>query len=101
VEQRYGVKNLFYIVEKRITMRGFIVIDENFGSAYAREHQEKVQKWLAEGSYIAKLDVTEGIDNAVEGLLGIFHGKNFGKAILKIKGSRSLENGVVGNVSLA
>jgi NADPH-dependent curcumin reductase CurA len=27
----------------------------------------------------------EGIDNAAEGLVGIFQGKNFGKAVLKIK----------------
>ena len=86
MEERYGVRNLFHIVQRRITMRGFIVFDKDFGPAYTQDHQEKMQKWLAEGSYTAKLDVTEGIDNAVEGLLGLFQGKNFGKAILKIKG---------------
>lgn len=58
--------------------------DKEFGPAYAKEHQEKLQKWLAEGSVKAKLDVTEGIDRAAEGLVGIFQGKNFGKAVLKI-----------------
>jgi NADPH-dependent curcumin reductase CurA len=86
VEQRYGVKNLFLIIERRITMRGFIVFDKGFGPDYTQEHQEKMQKWLAEGSYTAKLDVTDGIDNAVDALLGIFQGKNFGKAILRIRG---------------
>lgn len=73
------------VVSKRITMQGFIVGDEGFGPAYAREHQEKVQAWIADGSFKAKLHVTEGIDNAAEGFLGLLKGENFGKAVLKIK----------------
>lgn len=83
--ERYGVKNLMEVVSKRITMQGFIVGDEGFGPAYAREHQEKVQAWIADGSFKAKLHVTEGIDNAAEGFLGLLKGENFGKAVLKIK----------------
>lgn len=73
------------VVSKRITMQGFIVGDEGFGPAYAQEHQEKVQAWIADGSFKAKLHVTEGIDNAAEGFLGLLKGENFGKAVLKIK----------------
>ncbi|KAK2609699.1 hypothetical protein N8I77_003188 [Diaporthe amygdali] len=82
--ERYGVKNLMHIVTKRITMQGFIVGDPGFGPAYAQEHQEKVQSWLADGSFKAKVHVTDGIDNAAEGFLGLLEGKNFGKAVLKI-----------------
>ncbi|KAK0610928.1 hypothetical protein B0T14DRAFT_440811 [Immersiella caudata] len=84
-EERYGVKNLFYVVSKRITMQGFIVGDADFGPKYAKEHQEKMQQWLAEGTVQAKIHVTEGIDNAAEGFIGMLQGKNFGKAVLKIK----------------
>ncbi|EAQ92055.1 hypothetical protein CHGG_00290 [Chaetomium globosum CBS 148.51] len=84
-EERYGVKNLFLVVSKRLTMRGFIVGDKGFADKYGKEHQEKMQQWLAEGSVKAKLHVVEGIDNAAEGLVSIFEGKNFGKAVLKIK----------------
>lgn len=73
------------LVAKRITMRGFLVGDPEFGKAYAKDHQEKMQKWLADGSVKAKLYVTEGIDNAAEGFIGLLQGKNFGKAVLKIK----------------
>lgn len=65
-------------------MQGFIVSDKDFGPVYAQEHQQKMQKWLAEGSFKAKLDYTEGIDNAAEGFLALLQGKNFGKAVLKI-----------------
>ena len=66
-------------------MRGFIVGDPGFGDKYGKDHQEKMQKWLADGSVKAKLSVTEGIDNAAEGLIGMLEGKNFGKAVLKIR----------------
>ena len=84
-DERYGIKNLMHVVSKRLTMRGFIVSDPDFGPKYAVDHQTKMQKWLADGSIVAKLDVTEGIDNAAEGLVGILEGKNFGKAVVKIK----------------
>ncbi|AEO60320.1 hypothetical protein MYCTH_2309470 [Thermothelomyces thermophilus ATCC 42464] len=84
-EKQYGVKNLIHIVAKRLTMRGFIVGDPGFADKYVKEHQEKMQQWLAEGSVKAKLHVVEGIDNAAEGLVSIFEGKNFGKAVLKVK----------------
>ncbi|PSR92349.1 NADP-dependent leukotriene B4 12-hydroxydehydrogenase [Coniella lustricola] len=82
--ESYGVKNLMSIVGKRILFQGFIVGDEGFGPDYAEDHQKKLQQWLHDGSFKAKLAVTEGIDNAAEGLIGLFEGKNFGKAVVKI-----------------
>ncbi|KAI0171710.1 NAD(P)-binding protein [Hypoxylon sp. FL1284] len=84
-EERYGVKNLFLIVSKLLTVQGFLVGQPEFGAAYFEEHQKTVQKWIADGSFNAKLHVTEGIDNAAEGLLGMYRGENFGKAVLKIR----------------
>lgn len=83
-EDRYPIRNIINVVAKRLTIRGFIVSDANMGPRYAKEHQEKLQKWLADGSFKATVSVTEGIDNGVEGFLGMLQGKNFGKAILKI-----------------
>jgi len=83
--EQYPIRNLMLVVAKRITMRGFIVMDENMGPKHAKEHQEKLQKWLAEGTFKARISVTEGIDGAVEGLIGMLEGKNFGKAVLQIK----------------
>ncbi|KAK4118228.1 NAD(P)-binding protein [Parathielavia appendiculata] len=82
-QDRYGVKNLFHVASKRLTMRGFIVSD--FADKYGKDHQERLSQWLAEGSVKAKLSVTDGMDNAIDGLVGMLEGKNFGKAVLKIK----------------
>lgn len=82
--ERYPIRNMMNVVAKRIKMQGFIVGDANMGPKYAAEHQKNVQKWIHEGTYKPQLSVTEGIDNAAEGLLGLFQGKNFGKAVLEI-----------------
>lgn len=84
-DQRYGVKNLYHLFAKQILMQGFLVGQPGFGPAYGAEHQEKLQKWLADGSVKAKLHITEGIDHAAEGFVGMLKGENFGKAVLRIK----------------
>jgi len=83
-DQYYGVKNLMQVVTKRLTFRGFIVGDKDMGPVYVQKRDEDIAKWLHEGTFKALFSVTEGIDNAPEGLVGIFQGKNFGKAVLKI-----------------
>merc|ERR1712169_44172 len=52
---------------------------------YAKEHQEKMQAWFADGFIQAKLHVTDGIDKAAEGFVELFEGKNYGKALVKIR----------------
>ena len=79
----YPIKNIHNVLVKRLTMRGFIVGDKGMGDVYTKEHQENVQKWIKDGSLKVLIHETEGIDNAAEGLIGIFYGKNLGKAVLK------------------
>ncbi|EHL02190.1 NAD(P)-binding Rossmann-fold containing protein [Glarea lozoyensis ATCC 20868] len=82
--EKYGIKNLFQFIAKRLTMRGFIVGDKDMGPKYMEERNKNVAKWLSEGTFKAKTHVTEGMDNAAEGFIGMLQGKNFGKAVLKI-----------------
>jgi NADPH-dependent curcumin reductase CurA len=74
-----------HLIRSGATMQGFLVGQPNFGPAYFQEHQEKLGAWIADGSVKTKLHVTEGIDNAPQGFLELFEGKNFGKAVLKIR----------------
>ena len=83
-DKKYGVKNLSHVVGKRLKMQGFIVGDPDVGPKYAAEHQRNVSKWISEGTFVAQQSVTDGIDNAVKGFLGMLKGENFGKAVLKI-----------------
>jgi len=83
-KEEQPIKGFTQILSKRLTVRGFIVGDANMGPLYKEEFDKNVAKWLADGSFIAKVHVTEGIDNGPKGLVDIFHGKNFGKAVLKL-----------------
>ncbi|KAI5289019.1 hypothetical protein KEM54_004555 [Ascosphaera aggregata] len=86
-EELYEIKNIMNIVTKRLKIQGFIVYDEDMGPAYSEEHQKVVSEWIKKGSFKAKLYETVGIENAIEGLLGLYKGENFGKAILKLVSS--------------
>jgi NADPH-dependent curcumin reductase CurA len=80
----YPIKNLHSVVSKRIAMRGFIVADPGYGDVYFEKLQKTVQQPLIkQGTFKALTHETVGIENAAEGLVGIFHGKNKGKAVLK------------------
>ena len=83
-DEIYGVKSLSTVVTKRLKMQGFIVGDPGFGSKYAKDHQKNVSKWIADGTFKTQMSTTVGIDNAVQGLLGMLRGDNFGKAVLEV-----------------
>lgn len=82
--ETYRLANIPLVVARRLTLRGFIVGDADMGPLYAEEHQRNLQQWIKEGSIKVKLSVTEGIDKAAEGLVGMLKGENFGKAVLSI-----------------
>ena len=83
-EEVYGIKNFNNVVWKRIRIRGFIVSDSDMGPKYREEHQKKMQEWIKNGEIQVQMEVTEGIDRAAEGLVGMLKGDNFGKAVLKV-----------------
>lgn len=83
-EKQYRLAGTETIFGRRIKIQGFIQSDPDFGPKWNKEHMANVSKWLADGSFRTKHHVTNGIHNAIEGLLGIFSGENFGKAILEL-----------------
>jgi len=82
--ERYGVKNLVNLIVKRVTMQGFLVLDENL-MQYAGEHQKNVTEWLKDGSMKAVSHEWVGMKEAANACIGVLRGENFGKAVLKIK----------------
>jgi NADPH-dependent curcumin reductase CurA len=79
----YAVKNYRLLVPKRIRWEGFLVVDQNI-TKHRPARDENVSKWIADGSFKSIDHVTEGMDNAVHGFLGMLKGANLGKSILKI-----------------
>lgn len=53
-----------------------------------KHHQarnENISKWIADGSFKSFDHVTDGMDNAIDGFLGMLKGENLGKSVLKIQ----------------
>lgn len=85
-EAAMGPDRLHHVLQvihhRRITVRGFIILDH-----YATHHDAFVadmQRWLASGQVKAPEDVTLGLENAATAFIGLLEGKNLGKAVVKV-----------------
>ncbi len=76
-----GPRNMAYVVGKRITMRGFIVID--FIDMREQFYKEMTQ-WVLDGRIKAEETVENGIANAPKAFLNLFTGGNTGKMLVKL-----------------
>jgi hypothetical protein len=71
----------FQLVVKRLTMRGFIVSDF-FGKR--DEALAQLHSWVEDGRLKVIEDIVEGFENLPAALIGLLHGKNRGKRMVKI-----------------
>jgi NADPH-dependent curcumin reductase CurA len=65
----------------RARMEGFLVSD------YAHRFDEaamRLVRWVAEGKITWREDVTDGLENAPAAFMGMLHGENRGKALVKV-----------------
>ncbi|WP_374470481.1 NADP-dependent oxidoreductase [Phenylobacterium sp.] len=74
-----GVPGL--IVTKRLTLRGFIVSDFDDQRDQALKD---LQQWVAEGRLKVQEDVIDGFEKLPEALVGLLHGENRGKRMVKV-----------------
>jgi NADPH-dependent curcumin reductase CurA len=71
----------FLFVVKRLTMRGFVVSDF-FGKR--DEALTQLRSWVADGRLKVIEDIVEGLENLPDALIGLLHGKNRGKRMVRI-----------------
>ncbi len=75
--------DMFSILRKRLTVRGFIVSDF---AAKEPEFARDVGDWIRTGRIKYREDVVEGLENAPAAFLGLLQGRNFGKLLVKVSG---------------
>ena len=80
-QPRPGPANLFNITTKRLTMKGFIVRDwlDRQG-----EFEKEVGGYFKAGKLKHKETIVNGIEQAVDAFIGLFHGQNIGKMVVKL-----------------
>ncbi len=71
------------ILTRRLTFRGFIVRD--FASQEP-DFLRDMAAWVREGRVKYREDIVDGLDNAVRAFQGLFHGRNFGKLLVRVGG---------------
>ena len=76
-----GPRNLFLVIGKRLRMQGFIVRDH---MDVNNEFQQAMGDWIRKGDVVWEETVTEGLENAPEAFINLFHGDKLGKSLVKI-----------------
>lgn len=76
-----GPYNYSRILMQRARVEGFIVLDyfPRFAEAF-----EKLGGWMAEGKLKARIDLVDGLENALDALKSLFTGANIGKLAVKV-----------------
>jgi NADPH-dependent curcumin reductase CurA len=76
-----GPRNMFQMVSKKLSLRGFIVSDHgDLQPAFI----EAVSSWLQDGKLVVRETVREGLDGAVDTFLDLLRGGNTGKMIVRL-----------------
>jgi NADPH-dependent curcumin reductase CurA len=76
-----GPRNLGLIVGRRLKIQGFIVSDHPERTA---DFYRDMSAWMAAGKIRWEETVVEGLANAPTAFLGLFHGENLGKMLVKL-----------------
>ena len=70
------------IVTKRLTLRGFVVMDFDDRREAALKD---LQAWVADGRLKVQEDVIDGLENTPAALIGLLAGDNRGKRMVRVR----------------
>ncbi len=73
------------LLRRRIRMQGFI-ISEDYASRFG-EFTGVMREWVKEGRVTLREDIVDGLENAAEAFIGLLHGRNFGKLLVRLSES--------------
>ncbi len=76
-----GPRLLWHLIVKRVRVEGFLVFD--FAARFA-EGQRAMAQWLREGKVKYRETIVDGLENAPKAFVGLFHGENVGKQLVRV-----------------
>ena len=81
LEARRGLKNTAYFITSRLKMQGLVVFD------YVREFPtawRELTDWILAGRLLYREDIDVGLEKAPAAFVGLFHGDNFGRKLIRL-----------------
>jgi NADPH-dependent curcumin reductase CurA len=76
-----GPRLLWHLIVKRARAEGFLVFD--FAGRFP-EAQRQMAQWIKEGTVKYHESVVDGLENAAAAFIGLFHGQNLGKQLVRV-----------------
>lgn len=76
-----GIRHVPDFISKRLTMRGFVVLDY---AAQFREAQAAMAAMIRDGTLKFREQMVEGFENLPQAFIGLFSGDNFGRCLVRV-----------------
>ena len=76
-----GPRNFTEVNSKRLRIEGFLIFDY---VPQLPKYFQRMGRWVQEGKITWQETIVDGLDNAPQGLLDLFAGKNTGKMLVKL-----------------
>ncbi|GAA96675.1 uncharacterized protein L969DRAFT_20021 [Mixia osmundae IAM 14324] len=81
---QHGIRNWFYVITKKLTIRGFVYSDD-FAKVKERFYHQEWAQWVADGEIKYVEDESVGIENLEQAFISLFSSRaGSGKVIVKI-----------------
>lgn len=80
-KQDVGPRNLWILLTKSATMKGFLVFE--YGKRFP-EGIKQMAQWIKEGKIKYRENIIQGLENTPKAFLGLFKGENIGKQLVKV-----------------
>jgi NADPH-dependent curcumin reductase CurA len=77
----YGVRTLWQLVVKRLTMRGFLTYEH---ANRIPEAQAQLDAWVRSGELVALSNVRDGLEEAPQSFIDLMSGRTLGKTLVRL-----------------
>ena len=78
-DEPYPVRNLWQLLVRRATMRGFLTYDH---PQYLQEAQQRISDWVRSGDITPLENVSNGLESAPDALIRLMSGRTTGKTVV-------------------
>lgn len=78
-DEQYPIRNLWQLLVKRATMRGFLTYDH---AEFLGEAQQRIGAWVAAGELRPLENISQGLHSAPDALIRLMSGKTTGKTVV-------------------